>query len=221
MLLDLHVHSCYSEDSVSQPIDLVKRAAEKGIGFAITDHNNCAGWEDFRLLAKQYPVPIVFGTEIKVFDRKKMLGEILALFLKKPVVDQDFAEAVSQVHKQKGLIVAAHPFDLVRKPFMRGFDELPRLKSNFDAIEVFNSRTLVKKFNNRAKKFAKDNGIPMVCGSDAHTVNELGASLTEVRANTIEKAKAEILAGRTRLHCQKSGFIVHSYSTMAKFGLKK
>ncbi len=221
MLLDLHVHSCFSQDSVSQPLDLVKKAAEKGFGFAITDHNNCKGWQDFLPLAKQYNVPLVLGTEIKVFRGKKMLGEILALFLKKPIVEADFFEAVSLVHEQGGLVVAAHPFDLMRKPFMRGFDELSKLKKHFDAIEVFNSRTIVKKFDARAKKFAKENNKPMTCGSDAHTVEELGASLTEVRASSLEGAKKEIAAGRTRLHCRKSGLLVHSYSTMAKFGLKK
>jgi len=221
MLLDLHVHSCYSEDSVSQPVDLVKRAAEKGIGFAVTDHDNCNGWGDFRKLAKDYGVPLVFGVELKVFRGKKMLGEILGLFLKKPVVETDFLEAVSQIHGQGGLVVTPHPFDLARKPFLRGWDELEKQKRHVDAIEVFNSRTVVKKFDARAKKFAKDHGLPMVCGSDAHTVNELGNSLTEVRAKTLEEARGEILAGNTRLHCRKSSFLVHSYSTMAKLGLKK
>jgi hypothetical protein len=221
MLLDLHVHSCFSKDSVSQPVDLVKKAAEKGFGFAVTDHDNCSGWQDFIDLAGEYKVPLVLGIEIKVFREKKMLGEILALFLKKPVVAKDFFEAVSLVHEQGGIVAAAHPFDLMRKPFMRGFDELPRLKKHFDAVEVFNSRTIVKKFDSRAKKFAKENSLPMICGSDAHTVEELGTSLTEVRAKTVEEARKEILAGRTRLHCRKSSLFVHSYSTMAKFGLKK
>lgn len=221
MLLDLHVHSCYSEDSASQPVDLVKKAVEKGFGFAITDHNNCNGWDDFRKLGAEYGVPIIFGVELKVFREKKMLGEILGLFLKKPVVEQDFFEAVAQIHEQGGIVAVPHPFDLMRKPFMRGWDELEKQKKHVDAIEVFNSRTIVKKFDVRAKKFAKENSFPMVCGSDAHTVNELGNSLTEVRAKNLEDAKKEILAGNTRLHCHRSSVFVHSYSAMAKFGLKK
>jgi len=221
MLLDLHSHSRYSEDSVESPEAMVQRAAEKGFGFATTEHNNCDSWKEFLNLGKKFNVPIILGTEIKVVRGKKLLGEVLCLFLKRPIVTRDFFEVAAQVHKQKGVLAAAHPFDLVRKPFLRGFDELPKLKGYFDAIEVFNSRTIVKKFNNRAKKFAKENKLSMVCGSDAHTVGELGSSLTEVKAKSLEEAKAEILAGRTRLHCHASSLIVHSYSTMAKFGLKK
>jgi len=221
MLLDLHVHSCYSEDSATKPSDLVRRAAERGFGFAATEHNNCGSWTEFLNLGKKFNVPIVLGTELKVFREKKLLGEILCLFLKKPVETRNFFEAVAQTHEQGGIVVAAHPFDIVRKPFFRGFDELPKLKKHFDAIEVFNSRTIVKKFNNRAKKFAKKNKMPMVCGSDAHTLNELGNSLTEVKAKNLDEAKAEILAGRTRLHCRSSSIFVHSHSTMARIGLKK
>ncbi len=221
MMLDLHVHSKYSEDSVTKPIDLVQKAAEKGFGFAVTEHNNCDSWKEFLNLGKKLNVPIILGTELKVYKEKKMLGEILCLFLKKPVETDNFFEAVAKTHDQSGLIAAAHPFDIIRQPFFRGFDELPRLRKHFDAIEVFNSRTIVKKFNSRAKKYAKENSIPMICGSDAHTTNELGNSLTEVKAKNLQEAKAEILAGRTRLHCRSSSLFVHSYSTMAKFGLKK
>ena len=219
MLLDLHVHSKYSDDSVSEPEQLARKAMEKGFGFAVTDHNNCGGWPEFKELGKKFNVPIVLGSEVKVFRGKKLLGELLCLFLEKPIVGNDFFEVVSQVHSQKGIVAAAHPFDLVRKPHLRAFDELPKLKKHVDAVEVFNSRTIVRKFDARAKKFAKENNISMICGSDAHTVPELGNALTEVKAKTIEEAKEEILAGRTRLHCHKSSLIVHSYSTMAKFGI--
>jgi len=222
MLLDLHVHSKYSEDSVSNPIDLVQKAAEKGFGFATTDHDNCDSWAEFKKLGKKFNVPIVFGTEIKAHKGEKLLGDLLCLFLKKPVVTKDFFEAVELTHAQGGIVAPAHPFDLMRKPFLRGWgDELPRLKKHLDALEVFNSRTIVKKFNARAKKFAKENKLPMICGSDAHTAKELGNSLTEVKAKNLDEAKAEIMAGRTRLHCHRSSVIVHSYSTMAKLGLKK
>ena len=221
MLLDLHSHSKYSDDSASKPEEMVLKAKEKGFGFAITDHNNCDSWPCFKKLSKKHNVPVVLGTEIKVYKEKKLLGEVLGLFLKKPVVTDDFFEAVELIHSQQGLVVAPHPFDLVRKPFLRAFEELVRYRKHFDAVEVFNSRTIVKKFNARAKKFAKENKMPMVCGSDAHTVKELGNSLTEVRAKNLEEAKKEILAGRTRLHCHSSSLIVHSYSTMAKLGIKK
>jgi len=222
MLFDLHVHSKYSEDSVASPEELVKKAAEKGIGFATTEHDNCGSWKEFTALGKKFNVPIIFGTEIKAHKGEKLLGDLLCLFLKKPVETSDFFEAVELTHAQGGIVAPAHPFDLMRKPFLRGWgDELPRVRKHLDALEVFNSRTIVKKFDARAKRFAKENKLSMICGSDAHTVGELGTALTEVKAKDLEEAKKEILAGRTRLHCRKSSFFVHSYSTMAKLGLKK
>ncbi len=221
MLLDLHVHSCYSADAIAKPVELLQKAKERGFGIAVTEHNNCDSWPLFKKLGSEFNVPTVLGTEIRAFRGKKLLGDVLCLFLKEPVLEHDFFEIVSQVHQQGGLIVAAHPFDLTRKPFLRGFDELHSLRKHFDAIEVFNSRTIMKKFDSRAKRFAKENRMPMICGSDAHTLPELGNALTEVKAKSLDEAKQEIAAGRTRLHCHKSSLFVHTYSTMAKFGLKK
>jgi len=221
MLLDLHSHSKYSKDGLGKPASLVKVAAKKGIGFAITDHNNCRAWPELKKEAKKHNVPLILGEEIKVERDGKLLGEILVLFMNEPIKERGLGAVLDSARQQGALLAAAHPFDLLRKPFFRGFYELPSLYKKLDAIEVFNSRTIVKKFDARAKKFAKENKIPMICGSDAHTLNELGASLTEVKAKTVDEAKKEILSGRTRLRCRKSSVLVHSYSTMAKFGLKK
>ncbi|MBN2067030.1 MAG: PHP domain-containing protein [Candidatus Diapherotrites archaeon] len=220
MLLDLHIHSRQSNDALNKPAELVGKAAEKGIGFAITDHNSCGAWPELKKLAAQRNVPLILGTEIKVTRGKKLLGEILGLFLKKPVETRDFYEAVSQIHKQHGIVAAPHPFDIVRKPYLRGFDELPSLVEHIDAIEVFNSRTIIPAFNRRARAFAEASKKPMICGSDAHIISEVGNSLTEVNAKTLEEAKNEILAGRTILHCRRASLLVHFYSAYAKIAPK-
>ena len=41
--IDLHCHSRFSADGVSEPEEMVQVAKERGLhGFAITDHNTCA-----------------------------------------------------------------------------------------------------------------------------------------------------------------------------------
>ena len=41
--IDLHCHSRFSSDGVSEPEEMVQAARERGLhGFAITDHNTCA-----------------------------------------------------------------------------------------------------------------------------------------------------------------------------------
>ena len=41
--IDLHCHSRFSADGVSEPEEMVQAAKERGLhGFAITDHNTCA-----------------------------------------------------------------------------------------------------------------------------------------------------------------------------------
>ena len=49
MLVDLHMHSYYSDGSFS-PREVVELAKEKGLGFiSITDHNTIEAHEEFEL----------------------------------------------------------------------------------------------------------------------------------------------------------------------------
>ena len=49
MLVDLHMHSYYSDGSFS-PCEVVELAKQKGLGFiSITDHNTIEAHEEFEL----------------------------------------------------------------------------------------------------------------------------------------------------------------------------
>ncbi len=43
--LDMHVHSCFSNDGVGTPQDLIKSLQKRGLqGMALTDHNTIDGY---------------------------------------------------------------------------------------------------------------------------------------------------------------------------------
>ena len=221
MLLDLHVHSRYSRDGVSAPEEIVKVAAAKGAINAITDHNNCNAWGEFKKAAKKHGTQVVLGEEIKVMQGGKMVGEVLALFLNEPIEKREFGEVIDAIRGQGGIAAAAHPFDWLRKPYFRGFYVLPKVYKKLDAIETFNSRTIFNIFNKKARRFAEEKKMPQVCGSDAHTAGEVGNALTEVKADSLDGAMREIKKGRTVLHCKSAGVSVRFYSSAKRIGLIK
>jgi predicted metal-dependent phosphoesterase TrpH len=72
--VDLHIHTCASEDGVVHPADVIKAARRRGLDrIAITDHNQVDG----ALLAKELdPEFVIVGEEILTTH-----GEFLALFV--------------------------------------------------------------------------------------------------------------------------------------------
>ena len=70
-----------------------------------------------------------------------------------------------------------------------------------DALEVFNARCLAGGINHRAREFAEERGLPMIAGSDAHSLVELGlgsVSLQEFNSpGELRKAlKSAVISGR-------------------------
>lgn len=71
MKADLHMHSVYS-DGVHTPLELAKRAKEKGFGLiCITDHDNMGGEEEKQKAMQECGLPYLRGWEVStVADRK-------------------------------------------------------------------------------------------------------------------------------------------------------
>ena len=81
------------------------------------------------------------------------------------------AEAFAEVvHAAGGLVYQAHPYrtrDYIRKPFpLECLDQL-------DGIEVYNAGN-EPEWNESARIFAEERGIPCVAGSDGHSVASAG-----------------------------------------------
>lgn len=176
---DLHCHSRFSADGISEPEDMITRAKELGLsGFAITDHNTCECVDYFLekglMNANGEPVDnflIIPGQEISTSD-----GHLLALGVHLPNLKGITpAEAVKLIHQQGGLAIPAHPFDHfragIRQPVL---DTL----ADIDALEVFNAATTWKSCNLKAREYAANRKIPMTAGSDAHHHQAVGRAYT-------------------------------------------
>ena len=181
MKFDLHIHS---KNSKYSPKDVVKQAIKKGLdGIAITDYEIKGA-----LIAKDYAknrIIVIPGMEVKTND-----GDILALGIKDNIEHgMSAVDTVDDIRKSSGISVAAHPYDLLGI----GMGDLVKT-IDIDAIEVLNGENLFR--NRKAVRVAKENGISITGGSDAHTLREIGCAITVVDD---EDVLEEILRGRSRV----------------------
>lgn len=187
MLFDLHIHSKYSRlDSASEIEDIIRIAKERGLGaIAISDHDTIEGsLKAAKLSSKE----LIIIPSIEICSRD---GHVIGLGLTKQVEwGLTTKETVDRVHDLGGLAIAAHPYDHLRS----GVGDLCWMV-DFDAIEI-NSHCLYG--NSEAKKAAKKHKKPMVGGSDAHSVNEVGAICTEVNGNTVGEILENIKQGKCK-----------------------
>lgn len=125
--IDIHVHTCYSNDSLITPKELVSYARKRGLdGVAITDHGRI---DSALKIAKETNFFVIPGIEIECSD-----GHVLGLNLQETIPQKlTNAETVERIHEAGGIAVACHPV-----AFFKG-----KLKnyanSKFDAVEVINA----------------------------------------------------------------------------------
>ncbi|MDO9546089.1 MAG: PHP domain-containing protein [Pelolinea sp.] len=182
---ELHCHSIYSHDSSNQLEDLIQTARERGIErLAITDHNTIAG----ALLAKKLaPELIVVGEEVHT-ER----GELIGYYMKEEIPrGLSVKETLRRFKDQGAFISIPHPFDLWRHGWRS--EELLELLPEVDAVEVLNARCLLKVHNINALAFSKKYNKPMLAGSDAHTLLEVGLAVTRLPVfNSAEEMRVSV-----------------------------
>ena len=189
---DLHVHSKHSKDAISTPASLCKEALKKGLaGFAITDHNSIASFQEFKKLQKQNKDFLaVLGEEVKIIENGKVQGELLCYFLQEKIQPASFGEILDSARKQNALVSVAHAFDNFRKPFRK---DLSKEFKKVQAIETFNARSYTFKANKQALGFCERKKLPFTAGSDAHSLVELGKAGIECNAKSEEELRRAIL----------------------------
>ena len=169
---DLHTHTHFSPDGVTDPAAFVRRCVAAGLtAVAVTDHNTVAGAYAVAAIA---PFRVIIGEEVRARG-----GELIGLFLQEPVpAGLSLQETADRIHRQGGLVVAPHPFDPLRPNLSkRG---LRSLGSAVDIVEGYNGRMLLRRCDRTARAFAAAHSLPVSLGSDAHCGPELGRSYLEL-----------------------------------------
>jgi len=183
--VEFHCHTVYSRDSGSRVSALIRAARAQGIDrLAITDHNTIEGALKAKALA---PELVIVGEEV-LTER----GELIAYFVQEEVPKGlTVRETLRRLKAQGAFISIPHPFDLRRHGWP--LEELIDLLPEVDALEVFNARCLRKVSNDKALAFALERDVPMLAGSDAHSLVELGLAVTRLPAfNSAEELRAAV-----------------------------
>jgi len=168
-------HPVWGNDAVSSPREVVEEAARRGLdGVAITDHNTTKGGLLGFKVAESNGVMVIPGVEIS-----SVRGDIVVLGIMEELEfrpkEMDVGEVMELARDAGGIVVLPHPYRRSKPPtFVREF--------RVDAIEGFNARTS-RRLNEKAKKLAEAEGIPVVAGSDAHTLDEIGNGITGITAD--------------------------------------
>ncbi|MBS7288566.1 MAG: PHP domain-containing protein [Candidatus Freyarchaeota archaeon] len=141
---------------------------------AITDHNTTKGGLLGLKAAGKSGVVIIPGVEIS-----SKRGDILVLGLTEKLEfkprEMDVDDIVELAGSVGGVVVVPHPYRRSKPPtFVR--------EVRVDALEGFNART-ARRLNEKAKRLAEAEGIPVVAGSDAHTLGEVGNGVTGIIAD--------------------------------------
>jgi predicted metal-dependent phosphoesterase TrpH len=205
--LDLHIHTRASHDCRSDYDDVVKTARARGLHrIAITDHNEIDGALRVRDLA---PDLVIVGEEVKTAEGVDVTGLFLNRLIPKGTAAVETAQAIKE---QGGLVYVPHPCAGGKG---LGPEVLAAIEPYVDIVEIFNARIHRPELNERARRWAKERGLPGGAGSDAHTLREIGRGVVEVpeyegKTGFLEALHAGRVIGRY------SSYLVHVASTWAK-----
>lgn len=171
-----HVHTCFSSDCRMSLEGIIEVCISKKIdAVIITDHNTIRGAVALKNIAAN-KLEIIIGEEIKTNE-----GELLGLFIEEEIAPYNSPErTIKEIREQNGLVCVPHPFDFFRNGKIKE-TALKRIIDEIDIIEVFNSRNIFNFGNKKALQFAKSIKKTQIFGSDAHTKNEIGNAIIEMK----------------------------------------
>jgi predicted metal-dependent phosphoesterase TrpH len=173
MKVDFHVHTCYSRDSLTSLETVIETCQRRGLDkVAITDHNTIAGALALREMA---PELVIVGEEIRT-----PAGEFIAYFLEEEIPKGlSPQETIARIRAQGGVVGVPHPLDRLRREAMR-WANLMEIIDQVDALEAFNARIIFPADNQRAEELARQRGLLVTAGSDAHVACKIGQAYVEM-----------------------------------------
>jgi predicted metal-dependent phosphoesterase TrpH len=141
-------------------------------------------------------------------------GEILAAYVTENIPPGlSPQETIKRLHDQGAFISVSHPFDAWRSGAWN-LEDLLKIASRVDAVEIFNARCMIPSGNYRAREFAHLHSLPGTAGSDAYAAFELGAaSLTLPQFKGPDELRYVVREGK--VEGRLSPFWVHFVSRYA------
>lgn len=177
--VDLHTHT--ADDPLDwiphTSIELIDRASALGFGaLAITLHERQLDIGRLAASAADRGIVLIPGIERTIEGR-----HVLLLNFSRATEDvRTFADLARLRSRERGLVVAPHPF-FPSRTCLRG--DLDRHAALFDAVEANAMFTRGIDFNRRAERWAKRHGRPMVGNGDVHRLHQLGTTYSLVDAS--------------------------------------
>jgi predicted metal-dependent phosphoesterase TrpH len=159
------------------PFDLVRRARDIGLdGVVITEHDWLWTEEEIdELRAIAGDLVVLAGVEVTTVE-----GHFLAYGVRDPFLISrgiGVAELCTEMHRQGGAVVAAHPFR-----WGQPFDEiLCDVQPALDGLEVMSNNMDVL-CRHRARQIREKYPLTPIGSSDAHEVEILGVCYTDFAA---------------------------------------
>lgn len=181
MHIDLHCHSEASADCRT-PLQLIpSRCRQARIHIqAITDHDEIRGAQELKAYVETLSeeegggLTVIVGEEISTNQ-----GEIIGLFLQERIPPGLSPEqTVARIREQGGLVLLPHGFDPLKRHRLRP-EALPAVAHAIDIVETFNARISRPYWNSAAVEWARQSGVLMSAGSDAHTLADIGSAWVE------------------------------------------
>jgi predicted metal-dependent phosphoesterase TrpH len=176
--LDMHIHSCFSNDGVGTPQELIKSLQKRGLqGMALTDHNTIDG---YRMVQHMVPSDflVIPSVEISTAD-----GHLLAFNVTENIqAGLSVEETVEQVIDAGGEPIVPHLFRLfsgIKK------EKLKTIQTKVSAIEVFNGCS-VPNTNLKTAKVAHAFNLGGTGGSDSHDPTFAGYAYTVVDSTDLQ-----------------------------------
>jgi predicted metal-dependent phosphoesterase TrpH len=199
---DMHCHTNHSDAPVSVG-DALEKARNRGIGLAITDHNEVSG--SLKAIREAPDVLVIPGIEVSALDGPHILiyfytPEDLSDFYQRHIrnrkqgspflaIRSTTSEILDQAEGFSCICAAAHPFGYlvfnkgvgrcVERAYLPS-DILPR----FDALEAI-CGGMSRSGNEKAMHLAERYGLGIVGGSDAHLLYDYGNVLTFSHADSV------------------------------------
>jgi hypothetical protein len=204
----MHVHTSASFDSLNDPEAVLRAARARGIDrVCITDHNEI---EAAVRLRDRHADRVIVGEEVKTAEGVDVIGLFLEEKIQKGTPGRETCE---RIRAQGGLVYMPHPFARGKGGGGRLLLEVEDL---IHIVEGFNARLHDPVLNERALMWAKNAGLPVGAGSDAHTLREVGRAYIDLPAFEPTAASFLDAVRRGSVRGRRSRRHVHLFSTWAK-----